>query len=57
MNPVQAAIRRILAQHYGGNWNDPRAQRWGARLVQQPPVNPDQANIFRNWMQQQILSQ
>jgi hypothetical protein len=57
MNPVQAAIRRILSQHYGGNWNDPRAQRWGTSLVQNPPVSQGQAGPFRKWLQTLMLSQ
>ena len=57
MNPVQAAIRRILAQHYGGNWNDPRAQRWGSAMAQNPPVAQGQAGPFRQWLQTSMLSQ
>jgi hypothetical protein len=57
MNPVQQAIRRILAQHYGGNWNDQRAQRWGASLVNRPPVAAGQEGPFRQWLQMHMLSQ
>jgi len=57
MNEVQKAIRRILAQHYGGNWNDPRAQRWGTSLVNRPPVTQGAAGPFRQWLQTSMLSQ
>ncbi len=58
MSEIQKAIRRILAQHYGNNWNDPRAQRWGANLVQQAPtLVGKQAGPFSKWMQTSMLTQ
>jgi hypothetical protein len=55
MNPVQAAIKRILMQHYGGNVNDPRAQNWAGRMLTNPPVAPAQHPAFRQWLQMRLL--
>jgi len=53
-NPFMQAVQRVAQQHYGGNMQQPSAQRWLARINQDPNA---QANIATQQLIRRLMMQ